>query len=272
MIDAGRFVARVVYVTEKRGLPFRKQDFVSALNAQKADKDAENAEALEEDMIYEMAIEKHTTGHEVVIWDDSSELLREKIEERLRRNNIGKRLEDFPATPQKFGRKLSASSIPSLIKAGLIRGIQPNNNFPLHDFDLLKLTYDDNPIYVGCQLRDYEEREECLSFYRNSTLAKSTPLCSLLLTVLHLTNCSFFDIVNLLYRWRGSQKVPPSEAALYRHRAVVVFVVARVINLTLRRPAAIELERVDHLSATLDFHETHYQTLHFAVLKRNAPV
>ena len=36
--------------------------------------------------------------------------MREKIEERLIGNNGGKAPEDFPATPQKFGRKLSAIS------------------------------------------------------------------------------------------------------------------------------------------------------------------
>ena len=35
---------------------------------------------------------------------------------------------------------MSASSIPTLIKAGLIRGIPPNNDLPLHDFSLLNLT------------------------------------------------------------------------------------------------------------------------------------
>ena len=74
---------------------------MSALKAQKADQDAENAEALKEDMIaqamYEMAMEQSATVREVVIWDDNSELLRERVE-------------DFPATSQKFGRELSAIS------------------------------------------------------------------------------------------------------------------------------------------------------------------
>ena len=34
----------------------------------------------------------------------------------------------------------SGPNIPSLIKAGLIRGIPPNNDLPLHDFDLCNLT------------------------------------------------------------------------------------------------------------------------------------
>lgn len=34
----------------------------------------------------------------------------------------------------------SGPNIPSLIKAGLIRGIPPNNDLPLHDFSLLNLT------------------------------------------------------------------------------------------------------------------------------------
>ncbi|MBR0167548.1 MAG: hypothetical protein IJQ08_02645 [Synergistaceae bacterium] len=114
MLDAGQLVARVANAAEKCGLPFTEQDFMSALKAQKADQTAENAEALEEDMIaqaiYEMAMEQPATGSEVVVWDDNSELLREKIEKRLRGKNGGKTPEDFPATPQKLGRKLSAIS------------------------------------------------------------------------------------------------------------------------------------------------------------------
>lgn len=34
----------------------------------------------------------------------------------------------------------SAPSIASLIQAGRIRGIPPNNDLPLHDFDLCNLT------------------------------------------------------------------------------------------------------------------------------------
>ena len=54
--------------------------------------------------------------------------------------------------------------------------------------------------------------------------------------------------------------------------SAVVLVVARVVNRTLRRPAAIKLEGIDHLSATLDFHKAKYQTLYLAIPSCDAPV
>ncbi len=102
---------------------------------------------------------------------------------------------------------------------------------------------------------------------------------------------------------RGSEKALPSETALNRHRAAgkclvfqgndteivlkrgkplvkevlkrgsaVVVVVARVPDSTLRRPAAIELEGVDYLSATFYFDETENQTLHLAIFVRDTLV
>lgn len=60
--------------------------------------------------IYDMAMEQPVMGREVVVWDASSEELRQEIGKRLRSKNGGKTPEDFPATSQKFGRKLSAIS------------------------------------------------------------------------------------------------------------------------------------------------------------------
>ena len=114
LLDACMFVARIANIASKSGFQFTEKEFINALNAQKADMDAVNEEALEDDVIaqtiYEMALEKPATGQEVVIWNETSETLRLEIEKRIQANNNGKTPSDFPTTAQKFGKKLTAIS------------------------------------------------------------------------------------------------------------------------------------------------------------------
>ncbi len=114
LLDACIFGARVAHAKEKLGLPFSELDFINALKAQKDDIDYENKEALEDNIIaktiFEMALEYNETESEIIIWNDSSEALNNKITERIKAKDCAKIPSGFPFTSQKFGKELSAIS------------------------------------------------------------------------------------------------------------------------------------------------------------------
>ena len=113
LLDAYEFVARVANIAYEFGFPFSEQNFIEILNKKQSNINAMNEGAVEDDLIaktiYEMALESSATEGEVVIWNDTSDALRQEIEKRLQTDN-GKIPSDFPQTPQKFGKRLTSIS------------------------------------------------------------------------------------------------------------------------------------------------------------------